>query len=207
MRWYTDAAEVDRLARVGPVRAEEPDLTEQVLAAVRLPHRRRWPTLARVTLIVVAIAQVGIGLANLIEPLGMRLVMHVSPHMDHEEAAFNLAFAAALLFIGISPRRAATQLPVLASFVAVLTVASVFDLAEGHVTWSRLATHAPIVAGLLLVTALSRHPHPGAHRARTATNTDQTAAGAGAASQPLPDLAARPSEHRTPPPAAHRHIA
>jgi predicted anti-sigma-YlaC factor YlaD len=51
---------------------------------------------------------------------------------------------------------AAGVLTVLATFVAVLSLLSIRDLASGAVELPRLATHLAAVAGLVLVAALSR---------------------------------------------------
>jgi predicted anti-sigma-YlaC factor YlaD len=66
--------------------------------------------------------------------------MATSQHMDHESAAFNVALGVLLLSVALNTRRAVTRVPVLASFVGVLAIASVFDLADGAVALARLAT-------------------------------------------------------------------
>lgn len=153
-------------------------------------------------MLLVALAQVGIGMASLLTPLGLGLGMAAGAHMDHEEAAFNLAFAAALLLVAARPRWALAQVPLLASFVLVLAVASIFDLTAGAVGWARLATHAPIVLGLVLATALhrSRQPRRGP-AARTFPDRDESPSG-----DAWSDVAEPGSEQQPPPPAA-RHDA
>jgi predicted anti-sigma-YlaC factor YlaD len=90
--------------------------------------------------------------------------------MDHEVAAFDLALGVVLLLVARDATRASTQVPVLASFLVVLAGASVFDLVEGNVGWSRLATHLPVAIGFALTLILSRQPEnrlvPVANRAR-----------------------------------------
>lgn len=164
--WYAEAARLNRLLRLAP--ADDAgtdgaaDLADSVLNRVRLPRRGRWRRPLRVALLLVAVMQLGIGLASLFTPLGMAMVMPDSPHMDHEDAAFNVAFGVALLLVGVNTRRAGTQLPVLGSFVLVLAVVSGFDFVDGAVGWARLATHVVVVVGALLVAALARGPHTSA---------------------------------------------
>lgn len=95
----------------------------------------------------------------------------------------------------------------LGSVVLVLGVASVLDLTKGDVDWFRIATHAPLVAGLVLSAALARN-----------NRTGDGPAGAPPSVPPptrIPALNARRSSmprrlsgsgERTPP-AAHREIA
>ncbi len=171
--WYEQAASLNRLLRVS-VATEQPDITDIVLSKVVLPRRGRWRLPLKAALIMVAIAQLTIGVSSLFTPVGMPTSMAVSQHMDHESAAFNLAFGVILLLVGFNTRRAATQVPVLASFVLVLGVASVFDLADGAVDWARLATHLPVVLGLILTAALSRQPQAQPGPGRTATTASRT---------------------------------
>lgn len=156
--WHTEAAHLDRLTRLQPAESPGPDLAGEVLARVRLRRTGRLRSPLRAALLVVALAQLGIGVVSLFDALGMHAGPTPSVHMDHETAAFNLAFGVAMLLVAVNSGRAATQLPVLASFVTVLGVASVVDLADGAVGWTRLATHAPVVVGLLLIAALRREP-------------------------------------------------
>lgn len=155
-RWYERAGRLDRLLGVGAV-PDGPDLADAVLAMVRLPRRGRWRAPLRIAMVVVALFQVTVGLANMFVTAGMASV-HVNAHMNHEEAAFDVAFGVAMLMVAWNSRRASSEIPVLATFVAMLAVTSVFDLADGQVTWARLATHVPIVAGLALAIALARTP-------------------------------------------------
>lgn len=177
-QWQDDAAELDRRVRLAPATtAQEPDPAARVLPHLRLPRPRRWPLVVRTALAAVALAQLGIAAANLAGPLGLHTDMAPNTHMDHEVTAFNLAFGVTLLVIAHRPRRASGHVPVLASFLVVLAAASAVDLVSGDVGWHRLATHTPIVLGLLLSAALTRAPtnapDPGntAGHARTAEPT------------------------------------
>lgn len=157
--WYDTATDLDRATRVAPAEETGPDLVGPVLDQVKLPRKGRWRVPLTVALLTVALVQLGIGIASLFSALGMHAGNAPSVHMDHETAAFNLAFGVAMVLVACNTRRARTQLPVLLSFVTVLAVASAVDLADGAVGWSRLATHAPVVLGLLLIAGLSRQPH------------------------------------------------
>jgi predicted anti-sigma-YlaC factor YlaD len=60
------------------------------------------------------------------------------------------------VIVSARPRRAAGVLAVLGTFVAVLGLLSIRDLAGGFVTVDRLATHLGAVAGVVFVAALAR---------------------------------------------------
>lgn len=203
-RWREQADRMDRLLGVG-VAPDGPDLADAVLAAVRLPHHGRWRAPLRIAMVVVALFQVTIGLVNMFVSLGMAMA-RVSTHMDHEEAAFDVAFGVAMLMVAWNSRRATSEIPVLATFVAMLAVTSVFDLVNGEVTWTRLATHVPVVLGLALAVALARTPHP-------RTVGDPAGRGGGTSWTDAPDPAGSTAGHVAPyplrrgdplPPAARR---
>jgi predicted anti-sigma-YlaC factor YlaD len=60
------------------------------------------------------------------------------------------------------PRLAAGLLPTLLFFLLVLAAVSIWDLARGDATTARVASHAIVLAGALLLVAVSRtHPRPG----------------------------------------------
>ncbi|HEX5405999.1 MAG TPA: hypothetical protein VFX16_27300 [Pseudonocardiaceae bacterium] len=154
-RWQAQSADLDRRLRIGLVRVGGPDVAETILSQVRLPSRGRWQNRLRVALAVVALVQVTIGLADLFDTMSLAMVVR-SPHVDHEEAAFGVAFGVVMAMIAWNSRRARGEVPVLAAVVSMLAVSSVSDLANGEVSWPRLATHAPILAALILAVALGR---------------------------------------------------
>lgn len=205
-RWQDDAADLDRRMRIAPAAVpEEPDLAARVLPNVRLPRPRRWPTVLRLALAGVALVQLGIAAANLAGPLGLHPAVSPSAHMDHEVTAFNLAFGVTLLVIAVNPHRASGHVPVLASFLLVLAAASAVDLSSGNVGWTRLATHAPIVLGLLLATGLTRAPATPPYPGNTPTraNTGATRA-AGVEPESANHVASAPDVRSPPPPVAHQ---
>lgn len=200
--WYEKAARVDRLSRIAPVAAPEvavEDLVTRVLAQVALPRRSRWRRALTLALGVVAVAQLVIGVVTLFFPLGM--AMGGMAHMDHETTAFNLAFGVILLLVTLNGHRARTMIPVLATFVGVHAIASMFDLAAGAVGLAHLATHLPIAVGLILVVAIGRNrrPDPGLGTANTPeptgdAHTDLSRSGPAVSShrpRPAPPAASR----------------
>jgi predicted anti-sigma-YlaC factor YlaD len=202
-RWLDEAAQLNRLLRI----TDGPDLTDSILAQVRLPHRGRWRTPARIALAVVALAQLTIGLMSLFAPVGMASSTAAGAHMDHEEAAFNIAFGIALVTVAWNGRRASTQVPVLATFVLVLVVSSTFDLLEGNVTWTRLVTHLPILLGLVLSASLGRmsrgEPDPQFTGLRAPSWPARRATGTVRSATAPVESRSRQSA----PPAARRHVA
>ena len=151
--WAEEATRATRLARldVRPV----PDLSEEIAAHVTLPARRvlRRRHLLRLGLLLAGLAQLVIGLPAL---TGDSIGMVMSAHAAHEAAAWNLAIGAAFVAAASMPRRATGLLPLLATFLVVLGVLSVRDLASGSVTFGRLATHLAVLLGLLLLLGLDR---------------------------------------------------
>ena len=151
--WSAAAARTTRLARmdVTPV----PDLADAITANVALPARRvlRRRHLLRAGLLLAGLAQLAVGLPAL---LGDSLGMAMPQHGAHENAAWNLAIGAAFLAAALVPRRAAGLIPLLGTFTVVLGALSVRDLASGAVTAGRLATHAAVLVGLLLLLGLDR---------------------------------------------------
>jgi predicted anti-sigma-YlaC factor YlaD len=151
--WLSDAVRLTRTARLGP--ADAPDLAEPILAEAVLPARRvlRRRLWLRLALVVAGLVQLGIAAPSL---FGSSIAMAMSTHAAHEAAAWNAAMGVALLATALRPRRAGGVLSVLVTFVVVLGLLSVRDLASGAVELTRLATHLGAVAGLVLVAALAR---------------------------------------------------
>lgn len=209
--WYDQAARVDRLARITPVTTAAvtaDDLAAQILAQVTLPHRshRRRTLALALALNIVAVTQLLLGLLALVTPPGTPIGDMI--HMDHETAAFNLAFGVILLLVALNGRRATIMIPVLATFILVHGTGSLIDLANGAVGLAHLATHLPIIAGLILTVAISinNRPDPGldtAHTPETRTGTTSYA--------PTDQNQANPTtpshQPRPAPPAAHRKTA
>ncbi|GLZ38015.1 zf-HC2 domain-containing protein [Actinokineospora sp. NBRC 105648] len=155
VEWQVRATAATRLIRVRPA-DPGPDLVEAVLA------RRPRPValVPRLALAVVALTQLWIALAQLLSgATGGDHAGHtggIAGHVFNEGAAWNLALGVGLLFAAVSVTRAAGLLPTLAGFVALLVGLSVHDLAQGTATVSRVASHAPLLVGLVLLVLVSR---------------------------------------------------
>lgn len=168
--WLAAATQAGRMLRVSGT--TPPDLSEPVLRAAGMPAARlsRRRRLIRLGLGVLALLQWALAVPGLRgQEIGMRTAMTAGAHAAHESAAWNLAVGAALLAVALRPSRAAGTLPVLLTFVAVLSVLSVPDLLAGAVTGARLCSHAGVVLAVLLVAALARAerlPGPGRAVAR-----------------------------------------
>jgi predicted anti-sigma-YlaC factor YlaD len=151
-RWLAEATRLTRQARLATI--EQPDISEAVLANVVLPagrvlRRRNW---LRLALAITGVVQLALSLPSM---FGDSIGMAMSVHSAHEVAAWNCAMAVALLATAIKPKRAGGVLAVLGTFVVVLSLLSVRDLASGAVTVAHLATHLGAVVGLVLVAGLA----------------------------------------------------
>lgn len=168
--WLAAATQAGRMLRVSG--ETPPDLSELILRdaglpAARLFRRRRLIQLGLGLLAVVQWVLAVPGLRG--QDLGMRTAMAVGAHPAHESAAWNVAIGAALLAVALRPAWAAGTLPILLTFVAVLSVLSVSDLRAGAVTGARLSSHAGVVLAVLLIAVLARAerlPRPGRAVAR-----------------------------------------
>ena len=161
--WADAAVAVNRRLRVQRVR-ELPDLSGRILRAAlagtpaRVPLRRVG-VLARVALVVVGVAQLALGLAQLfgLSHMGMSMAsMAGQDHLFNESTAWNLAVASGLLVAAIRPRLARGFLAPLAMFVAVLTIVSIGDIVARQVTTARLESHVFLVLGLMLLFLVDR---------------------------------------------------
>ena len=168
--WLATASHLGRFYRV--TGQNLPDLTAAVMSDVVLPvaklnrHRRRLS----LGLAVLGFVQWALALPSFFgDSVGMAMGMHAA----HESAAWNLALGAAFLAVALRPSRASGTLPILATFVVVLSALSIPDLAAHDVDGSRLASHIGVVLGLVLVTLMARsersRPHPAERQASAPT--------------------------------------
>lgn len=168
-RWVETATRLTRQARLSS--ADVPDLAASITANVVLPTRRvmRRRLVLRTALLLVGLVQLALAVPAIAgESIGMPMSMHAA----HEGAAWNLAIGVAFLASALTPRRAAGLIPLLTTFMLVLSALSVRDLAAGVVTIGRLSTHLAALLGLLLLVGLDR--------AERALPPGRFAAGAGA---------------------------
>ncbi|GIF09535.1 zf-HC2 domain-containing protein [Actinoplanes siamensis] len=165
--WLDAAASVNRLTRTGKM-PEVPDLTAAILAALpaQPATRARWwrllpvAALLYVSLALVGAVQIILGLAQIGGASGaghVHLGLSAAPgHLWNESAAWNVAVGAGYLFIALRRTRPVGLVPMLSAFVGMLLLLSVNDLTGGRVDVTRLVGHGFVIAGYLLVVALSR---------------------------------------------------
>ena len=151
--WLEDATRLTRQARLGT--ATVPDLAETILADAVLPVRKvlRRRAVLRWMLAVVGVVQLIIAAPSL---FGNSIGMAMAVHASHESAAWNCALGIAMIATALRRRRAAGVFTVLLTFVGVLALLSLRDVASGAVAPARLATHLAAVAGVGLVALLGR---------------------------------------------------
>lgn len=161
-RWLDEAAMVNRLTAT-TVPTPGPDLGAAILAA--LPPARPRRTLITTGRLFAALAAVGavqliLGLAQVgggASGARVHVGLDATPgHLWHESAAWNVAIGAALLFLGLRRTPPSGLVPVLTAFVGMLVLLSVNDLSAGRVDSGRLVSHGFVIAGYLLVVALTR---------------------------------------------------
>ncbi|MCK9921357.1 zf-HC2 domain-containing protein [Frankia sp. AgPm24] len=138
---------------------------------------------------------------------GMSMARHAgmaddahAEHLSHESAAWNLAVGVGFLAASVRRNVAAGLVPPLGAFVVVLGLLCVDDLAHGEVSAGRLFSHTFLVAGYLIILALTRlGTDPGAPRASRADTEAQEygepagAAPGGARTRPRLRLVPRPT--------------
>jgi predicted anti-sigma-YlaC factor YlaD len=122
------------------------------------PHRTR--TVLYLALAVVGAVQLILGLAQVgggASGAHVHTGLNATPgHLWHESAAWNVAVGAGFLFIALRRSRPTGLIPMLTAFVGTLLLLSVNDLSAGRVDGDRLVSHGFVLAGYLLVVALSR---------------------------------------------------
>jgi predicted anti-sigma-YlaC factor YlaD len=168
--WLDGAARVTRLARTSPapaVAALGPDALTAILAAAPGRARARLALTLRAALGVLGAVQLLLALAQVLAAgegvghlHGTTLDGATPDHLWHESAAWNVAIGAGFVWIALRRTRPNGLVPTLTAFVAVLTLLSVVDVANGRVESVRLVSHGLILAGYLIILALLR---PGLH--------------------------------------------
>ena len=165
-RWLDAAARVNRLTRTGTT-ASVPDLSDAILGALPAGASGIRPAgirpvaalflvlgLIGAVQLILGLAQVGGGAAQAhAHPGG---VAADPGHLWHESAAWNVSVGAGFLVIALRRVRPTGLVPMLTAFVGTLLLLSVNDLTAGRVDGSRLVSHGFVIAGYLIVLALSR---------------------------------------------------
>jgi predicted anti-sigma-YlaC factor YlaD len=178
--WLHAATDIGRTFRIS--RHTPPDLSDQIMRQVVLPTARvqRYRRRLRIGLGALGFVQWALAMPEL---FGDSVGMSMSMHGSHETAAWNLALGAAFLAVAVRPIRAVGALPILATFVAALGVLSIGDIAAGTVPAARLASHAGIVLGTILIALMARSerllPRGGLHWAMPVSNADPAQEGPG----------------------------
>ncbi|HEY3011029.1 MAG TPA: zf-HC2 domain-containing protein [Micromonosporaceae bacterium] len=161
--WWDEAATITRLVRTSQV-VPGPDVTDVVVAAAPGPGRARLAMGLRAMLSVLGAAQLVLGLMQVAawgstggHLHGGAVAGGASPdHLWHESAAWNLAIGAGYVWVAARRSRPTAIVPILTVFVAVLALLSIGDVAAGRVEPIRLASHGFVLAGYLIVVALTR---------------------------------------------------
>lgn len=121
-------------------------------------------------MVVVALAQLGLGLPHLLAGgEDHALAIHASHHLG----AWDVAFAVGLLVIAIQPWRTRGFLPMATALVTIMVVTAVLDIANNRTPGMTEAAHLLELAGLVLAWALSRTAvadGPGGGRAASQTS-------------------------------------
>lgn len=172
--WLIGAAtQTRRLASVeaGP----DPGLTDKILAAAR-PRRRGL--VARWALIVVGAGQAAVAVAQIVGlDFGM-VSAHghgamTGAHLLHESTAWLLALGLAMVAAGIWPALAVGVAAIAGVFSLVLLGYVAADAWSGQVTAARVASHIPVLVGLVFALLVAR--------ARAGGSRSEPAADAGGA--------------------------
>lgn len=184
--WQLGAEAANRALRLRPAEAV-PDLSSTVTAALlaERPGRvraaaRRWgfvvtpgPTTWRVALGVLALAQLTLGLSELLGAAhGLPAPSNADAHIFNESSAWNAALGVGFAGAAMWPRLAAGLLPTLGIFSVILLGLSVADLVNGHVGVGRISTHVVLFAGFAVMLMVNRDHH---HPHRPAAAGDDTA--------------------------------
>jgi predicted anti-sigma-YlaC factor YlaD len=162
--WFTRAGALvgvtARAAEPGPAPAVDLDALLDAVPRRRLPISLLGNVL-RVALGLIGTAQVFLGMLQIAN--GGTIDPHVTGehgatpgHLWHESAAWNVALGAGFVFVAVRRTRPTGLVPTLTAFVGVLALLSANDLLLGRVDVERLVTHGSILAGYLIVVALSR---------------------------------------------------
>ncbi|MEU6072938.1 zf-HC2 domain-containing protein [Micromonospora sp. NPDC047074] len=160
--WYDRAAAVTRRVRLS-VAVVDDDRTDVILGALPTPSPRRWRRVVltlRAALGLIGALQLVLGLAQVGRGSS---APHVHPagglatgHLWHESAAWNVAVGAGFLFVAARRTPPTGLVPMLSAFVGMLALLSVNDLLTGQVDTARLVSHGFLLAGYVVVVALSR---------------------------------------------------
>ena len=149
--WRDTASAFARSARLAPAE-DVPDLTRSILlsaADTAIARGRRRVRLPRIALVVIALAQLAISVADLAAD-------GAAPHSVRELGSWDLALAVGFLFAAWRPARAWGMVPLVAAIVSLLLVSSGIDLLSGRALPTSETAHVLEVAGMVLLWLLAR---------------------------------------------------
>lgn len=185
--WLAEA--VDLAHRTRPAAPDAgPDLSGQIMVAagaVSTPQRfgwRRWVVtrMARCALVGVGVAQMAVAIVQISGAnFGMVAVGEhgamTGAHLLNESTAWSLALGCGMVVAAIWPGVALGVATVLGVFTMVLAGYVVSDAWAGQVTAARVASHAPVIVGLVLVLLVywERASHRRSARARGVRAEDE----------------------------------
>lgn len=149
--------------------AQAPDLVEKIMATAGVapvsPYRRWLRDLVsdyrRVGLIAVGVVQVALALAQ-IAGIDFGLVSHhahgaaTGAHLLHESTAWFLALGMAMIAAGIWTTAAVGVAAIAGAFGLALLGYVAVDAYTGQVTAARIASHLPVLVGLIFALLVAR---------------------------------------------------
>lgn len=156
--WQVRVEQMSRTLRVREA-TPVPDLSATILDTAVLPLATRgwW---ARIALIVVAVAQLGLALSQILGVGAPTNHGHAgltgAEHLFNESSAWNLALGIGLLWAAFRSRVTTGLIPVLSGFVVLLGVYSVHDLVTGVAPVSRVVLHGLLLLALGLLIVINR---------------------------------------------------
>ena len=201
--WLINAAVQTRRLASLPT-GEGPDLVDKILASINeeattrqrwmralRSHYRRWGLIA-VGLFQVAIAAAQISGIN----FGMVSAHHMhgamsGEHLMHESTAWLLALGSAMIAAGVWPAIAIGVSAIAGAYSLALLAYVAADALNGQVTATRVASHVPILLGLVFAVLVSRERTGGRGRRGFDFDADISA-------RPAASAAARRHNHLRP---------
>jgi len=149
---------------------EGPDLAAQILAAAGVTSvtggfgpGSRWPRWGyrRLALIAVGVLQVAMALAQIVGVDFGMVSAHghgaaTGAHLLHESTAWLLALGGAMIAAGVWPAVAAGVAAIAGVFALALAGYVAIDAYHGQVTAARIASHLPVLIGLVFALLVAR---------------------------------------------------
>ncbi|RRR43046.1 RNA polymerase sigma factor SigC [Mycolicibacter terrae] len=187
-RWLVGAAaQARRLTEIesGADAAAGPDLAAQILAAAgvtsvtgEITAGTRWTRWGyrRLSLIVVGMLQVAMALAQIAGVDFGMVSAHghgaaTGAHLLHESTAWLLALGGAMIAAGIWPAVALGVAAITGVYALALTGYVAIDTYHGQVTVERIASHLPVLVGLLFALLVARERTGGTGSRRAADDS------------------------------------